>query len=237
MDRLRETDTANDPLLRPVWNCLNGRQSRLAVARGTAVRIDPRYGPFAAAQDQSGEAQAALAALLTGPGDAVWLVEAEPWPAPPGTRVVRTATLLQMVAIHPMPSQPADGEFVTLGEVDVPEMAALAGATEPGPWGPLTHRYGQFYGLRAGGRLIAMAGERMLPAAGLAEVSGVCTYPEFRGAGLAARLIRWVMAAQQARGDMPFLHSYAANASAIRLYETLGFRARREMVATVLIQG
>ena len=237
MDRLRETDTANDPLLRPVWNCLNGRQSRLAVARGTAVRIDPRYGPFAAAQDQSGEAQAALAALLTGPGDAVWLVEAEPWPAPPGTRVVRTATLLQMVAIHPMPSQPADGEFVTLGEVDVPEMAALAGATEPGPWGPLTHRYGQFYGLRAGGRLIAMAGERMLPAAGLAEVSGVCTYPEFRGAGLAARLIRWVMAAQQARGDVPFLHSYAANASAIRLYETLGFRARCEMVATVLIQG
>ena len=222
-----------DPLLRPVWNCLNGRQSHLAVANGAAVRIDPRYGPFAAARDTSDEAQAALAALVTGPDDAVWLVEAEPWPTPPGTRVVRTATLLQMVAVHPMPSQPADGEFVTLGEVDAPEMAALAGATEPGPWGPLTHRYGQFFGLRAGDRLIAMAGERMLPAAGLAEVSGVCTYPEFRGAGLAARLIRRVMAAQQARGDVPFLHSYAANASAIRLYETLGFRARREMVATV----
>ena len=41
----------------------------------------------------------------------------------------------------------------------------------------------------------------------------------------------------QARGDVPFLHSYAANASAIRLYEQLGFRVRREMVATVLIQG
>ena len=32
-----------------------------------------------------------------------------------------------------------------------------------------------------------------MPAAGLAEVSGVCTYPEFRGRGLAARLIRGVM--------------------------------------------
>ena len=201
------------------------------------MRIDPGYGPFAAARDTSDEAQAALAGVLTGADDEVWLVEAEQWPAPPGTRVVRTAVLLQMVAEAPQPPQPGDGEFVTLGEVDAPEMAALAHATEPGPWGPLTHRYGQFYGLRDGGRLIAMAGERMLPAAGLAEVSGVCTYPEFRGAGLAARLIRRVMAAQQARGDMPFLHSYAANASAIRLYEQLGFRARREMVATVLIQG
>ncbi len=228
---------SGDPLLRPVWNCLNSRQSHLAIASGAAVRIDPHYGPFAAARDPSDEAQAALAALLTGPGDAVWLVEAEPWPTPKGTRVVRTATLLQMVAEHPMPPQPGDGDFVTLGEADAAEMAALAHATEPGPWGPLTHRYGQFYGLRAGGRLIAMAGERMLPALGLAEVSGVCTYPEFRGAGLAARLIRRVMAAQQRRGDGPFLHSYAANAAAIRLYEQLGFRPSREMVATVLMQG
>lgn len=228
---------SGDPLLRPVWNCLNGRQSGLAIASGAAVRIDPGYGPFAAARDTSDEAQAALAGLLTGPDDAVWLVEAGQWPAPPGTRVVQAATLLQMVAENPMPPQPGDGEFVTLGEVDAPEMAALAGATEPGPWGPLTHRYGQFYGLRDGDRLIAMAGERMLPAAGLAEVSGVCTYPEFRGAGLAARLIRRVMAAQQARGDTPFLHSYAANTAAIRLYEQIGFRARREMVATVLMQG
>ena len=226
-----------DPLLRPVWNCLNDRQSHLAVASGAAVRINPGYGPFAAARDGSDEAQTALAALLTGPDDTVWLVEAEPWPAPPRTCVVRTATLLQMVAENPQNLQPGDGEFVSLGEADAAEMTALADATEPGPWGPLTHRYGQFYGLRDGDRLIAMAGERMLPAAGLAEVSGVCTYPEFRGAGLAARLICRVMAAQRARGDMPFLHSYAANAGAIRLYEQLGFRARREMVATVLMQG
>jgi predicted GNAT family acetyltransferase len=209
-----------DPLIRPVWNCLRGRQSHLAIANGAAVRIDPGYGPFAAARDTSDEAQAALA---------------EPWPTPPGTRVERTASLVQMVAESPMLPQPGDGEYVALSEDDAPEMAALAHATRPGPWGPLTHRYGQFYGLREGGRLVAMAGERMLPGAGLAELSGVCTLPEFRGAGLAARLIRRVMTAQQARGDTPCLHSYSANASANRLYEQLGFRTRREMVATVLM--
>jgi ribosomal protein S18 acetylase RimI-like enzyme len=226
-----------DSLLRPVWHCLNGRQSGLAISGGAAVRIDPGYGPFAAARDKGDEAQAALAALLTGPDDMVWLVETEPCPPPPGTQIVRTATLLQMVAEQPMPLRAGDGEFVTLGEADALEMAALALATEPGPWRPLTHRYGQFYGLRRDGRLIAMAGERMLPAAGFAELSGVCTYPEYRGAGLAAQLIRRVMAAQQVRGDTPILHSYAANTGANRLYEALGFRTRREMVATVLVQG
>lgn len=226
-----------DPLLRPVWNCLNGRQSGLAVARGAAVRIDPGYGPFAAARDTGDDAQAALAALLTGPDDALWLVETEPFSPPPGTQIVRTAMLLQMVAEDPQPPQPGDGEFIVLGEADASEMAALAHATEPGPWGPLTHRYGQFYGLRDGDRLIAMAGERMLPAAGLAELSGVCTDPEYRGAGLAARLIRRVMACQMARGDVPFLHCYAGNIGANRLYEQLGFRTRREMVATVLMLG
>lgn len=223
-----------DALLRPVWNCLNGRQARLAAVAGAVVRIDPGYGPFAAARDRSDGAQAALAALLGGPDDTIWLVEAEEWPAPSGTRVVRSAAILQMVAEAPQPPQPNDGEIIALGEADVPEMTALALATEPGPWGPLTHRYGQFWGIREDGRLLAMAGERMLPGPGLAELSGVCTWPECRGRGLAAKLIRRVMASQVARGDTPFLHSYAANASAIRLYESLGFRASREMVVTVL---
>jgi ribosomal protein S18 acetylase RimI-like enzyme len=79
-----------------------------------------------------------------------------------------------------------------------------------------------------------MAGERMRPAPGIAEVSAVCTLPDFRGQGLAARLIRNVIASFAERGDTPFLHSYAHNADAIRLYESLGFRARSAMVVTVL---
>jgi ribosomal protein S18 acetylase RimI-like enzyme len=229
--------SVTDPLDRPVWNCLNGRQAHLAVASGAAVRIDPNFGPFAAARDRTDEAQVALAALLTGPEDALWLVEAEEWPAPPGTRVLRTAPLLQMVAEHPQAPLSEDGTFLALSEDDAAEMTELALATEPGPWRPLTCRYGQFYGLRdANGRLMAMAGERMQPGPGLAEVSGVCTWPEFRGQGLAGKLIRRVMAEQVARGEVPFLHSYAANSKAIGLYESLGFRARREMIATVLVK-
>jgi ribosomal protein S18 acetylase RimI-like enzyme len=222
------------PLDRPVWNALNGRQAGLAVAQGAAVRIDPRYGPFAAARDDGEEAQDALVGRLKS-GEEVWLVESEAWPTPPGMHCRMTAPLLQMVGALP-DGRDADDGCIPLDETHAEDMRALALATEPGPWAERTHRYGPFFGIVRDGRLEAMAGERMLPAPGLAEVSGVCTWPEFRGQGHAARLIRRVIAGFAERGDTPFLHSYAGNAKAIALYESLGFRPRREMVVTVLVR-
>ena len=219
------------PLDRPVWNSLRGRLSPLASGDDAVVRIDPRYGPFAACAPGRNDT---LAGVLGGAGDEIWLVEAEPVEPPAGTVVVRTAPLLQMVADGLLPQAGNDDGIAVLAEDDAADMAAIATATAPGPWGTLTHRYGTFYGIRREGRLIALAGERFKPAAGFAELSGVCTYPEFRGQGLARRLILRVMAGFAARGETPFLHTYAANAGAIALYETLGYRARRELVVTVL---
>ncbi len=228
-----------DLLDRPVWNMLTGPQAHLAArpGKGAALRIDRGYGPFAAASGQGAEAQAALAGLLQDHQDAIWLVEREAVPAPPGTRLIRTADLVQMVARVPMPVQPGDEVPRLLGEGDAAEMSALALATEPGPWGNLTRLYGQFFGLHRDGRLAAMAGERMQPSPIFAEVSGVCTWPDFRGQGLAAQLIRRVMAGITRRGQVPFLHSYADNAKAIGLYESLGFVIRRTMVVTVLAKA
>ena len=38
-----------------------------------------------------------------------------------------------------------------------------------------------------------------------------------------------------ARGQTPFLHSYAGNSGAIALYERLGFTRRRALTVTVLM--
>ncbi len=157
------------PLDRPVWSALHGAQAHLAVASGDAVRIDPAYGPFAAA---ARGAEDALAAALRGPDDEIWLIETEAVAAPPGCRVVRVAPLVQLVSQGLVPALGHD-DIEPLGEGDAAEMAALALANQPGPWGPATHHYGAFYGIRRDGALVAMAGERMRPAPGLAEVSGV----------------------------------------------------------------
>ena len=55
-----------------------------------------------------------------------------------------------------------------------------------------------------------------------------------KSATLAARLLREVTARILSRGEKAFLHSYTDNATAIRLYESLGYRGRRELTFTSL---
>src|SRR6478735_3950394 len=128
------------PLDRPVWSALTTRQAQLAVASGAAVRIDSDYGPFAAARDAGAEAQAALVATLAGPDDRIGVVERAAWPAPAGTRVLGGGDLVQMVWGGAPDDWPDDARIELLQERDAAEMAALAHATEPGPWGNATHR-------------------------------------------------------------------------------------------------
>ena len=221
------------PLDRPIWNMLTGRQAHIAEGEARAARIDRGYGPFGAAADQSAEAQAALAALIPDDGE-LWIVEGERWPVPAGAREVKRAVLAQMVAEgSPPEARPTEPDIIALTDADAAEMAALADHAKPGPWGPKTHLYGPFFGVRENGRLLAMAGQRMLMP-GMAEVSGVSTWADCRGRGLARALIGHVMRAMVARGEQPFLHSYADNAGAIALYEALGFRIRREVHVLVL---
>ena len=222
------------PLDRPVWSMLTGRQAHLGEGDQRALRLDRGYGVFGVAADTDAEAQAALAALIP-PGEELWIVEGERWPVPVGAREVKRAVLTQMVAEGaPPPERDGEPAIIALGAADAAEMAALADHARPGPWGLTTHRYGPFFGIRDdAGRLLAMAGQRMLMP-GMAEVSGVSTWQDCRGRGYARALIGHVMRAMVARGEVPFLHSYADNAGAIALYESLGFRIRREVHVLVI---
>jgi predicted GNAT family acetyltransferase len=219
-------------LERPVWSALTSRQAHVSLANGGARRFQPAFGMFAAVEDTSERSLASLGEMVREHGDTA-VVEAATPPPVPGTRVVSEALCWQMVADGPTRGPPPGFEILTMTDADAAEMLALATLTKPGPFFARTHQLGRFIGVRDKGVLVAMAGERMQPA-GFTEVSGVCTLPEHRGRGYAAALMRQVMGAIVARGETPFLHSYAANAGAIRLYEGLGFRFSRELVMTVL---
>jgi ribosomal protein S18 acetylase RimI-like enzyme len=218
------------PLDRPVWSALTSRQSHLAVGDGRALRFDADYALFAAAADDADDSVAALARLLPA-GGAMGLVEAGDVRLPDGL-TARSSACVQMTlsALTPGGPEPA---FEPLGEADAAQMLALATLTEPGPFFSRTHRLGDFIGVRQGGRLVAMAGERMKPD-GFTEVSGVCTHPDWRGRGYAAGLMRIVAARILARGETPFLHAYAQNGPAIQLHQSLGFAVRTAIAFTVL---
>lgn len=222
------------PLDRPAWSALTTGWSLLARGDAQALRLDPDYGPFGAAADASEPALAALGKLVPA-GEQLWTVESEEMPCVPGTTVLRSATLHQMIATRLNPVA-ANVEIVNLGEADAAEMRALAHLTQPGPFFARTHRLGGFVGIRRDDALVAMSGERM-KITGYCEVSGVCTHPDYRGHGYAGMLMSVVSARILARGEMPFLHSYASNSGAIALYERLGFVLRSPLLSTILTRA
>lgn len=220
---------SDHPLDRPVWTALTTRQTALSLGGPQAWRYRPEVNMFAAAADpRDGEA---IAALLPDQGS-IGLVEAGAIGEVPGAGPIKQAPVNQMVA-DGSPGVTPDFDYVTLGDADAPEMLALATLTEPGPFFAQTHRMGWFIGVRDHGRLVAMAGQRMR-APGFTEVSGVCTLPDYRGRGLAGKLMRVLVDRIVSEGDAAFLHVYPDNAGAIGLYEALGFRFRAELTFTVL---
>lgn len=219
-----------NPLDRPIWTALTTRQAEFAEGSPLALRYRNNVEPFAASADDELSLEA-LSALVT-PGDSLLLIQAKPSPVPPNMRLVHDAVGVQMMAARPIEGKQPDGA-VQLRNSDVREMIELAELTKPGPFRAETHRLGQFWGVRRDGRLVAMAGERM-KVPGMSELSGVCTHPDWRGHGFARALSSFVSNRIQARGEIPFLHAYADNAAAIRLYQELGFTLRAEMAVQAI---
>ena len=218
------------PLDHAVWNALKTRQAAFATGDALALCFPTEVSPLAAARDASLEALEALAKLIPA-GDDLSLLQPAP-PAPPsGVSVTKYADGLQMV-VRSFTAGGREAPIEPLDDADAAEMLALATLTRPGPFRTRTHTLGRFLGIRDGGRLVAMAGER-LHVEGYREISAVCTHPDYRGRGYGAALMRAVGARMLADGDTPFLHSYADNAPAIALYRSLGFEVRMKVIHAV----
>jgi hypothetical protein len=196
-----------------------------------AVRYPSDIEPFGATPANTPEQLLALGALTPMDG-CVALVEPFKVTPPPGLIAMIEEPVHQMIAARIQEPEHTP-EMIPLSDADAAEMRALAELTQPGPFYARTHELGDFVGVRENGKLIAMAGERMrVP--GFTEISAVCTHPDARGRGLAAKLMRGVAAKIVARGEQLFLHVYPHNKGAISVYEKLGFRHRATVHLTVL---
>ncbi|MFE4696030.1 GNAT family N-acetyltransferase [Streptomyces sp. NPDC056738] len=214
--------TAPHVLDNAAWAALTGPHAHLAERVGRAARYPTDVSPFTALSDPADPRSWDDLAELVGPGAVTPVTAVQS--VPDGWTVEHSGVGVQLTATA-LRSEPAP-EAVRLGPDDVPEILDLIALTRPGPFLPRTVELGTYLGIREGGRLIALAGERLRPP-GWTEISAVCTHPDHRGRGLATRLVRAVAAGVRERGDTPFLHAAADNTNAIRLYESIGFTLRR----------
>lgn len=214
-----------------VWHSLAGAHEHYAERVGAAARYDPDVSIFAALGDDDAAAWLDLEQVV-GPSGVAVLFRAEIPPSPKAWTHLDGGRGHQMVLRELAPVDVPDG-VRPLGSGDVGEMLALVELTRPGPFAVRTVELGGYVGVFDGSRLVAMAGQRLAPP-GFREVSAVCTHPDFRGRGLAAGLTALVARRILERGERPFLHHASDNHAARRVYESIGFEFRRQVVFAAL---
>jgi GNAT superfamily N-acetyltransferase len=225
------------PLDSPTWTALTTHQASHALVEGMARRFPPEiavHGALALPIPQAWDAMARLAARSP-----VALFTHEPLQTPPGWSVTRHVELVQMVHSggEEIPFSGASADIVELTEADIPQMSAVYEATRPGrKMCQRLLKLGTFLGIRAEGKLVAMAGLR-LHVPGYREITTVATVPEYEGRGFAMALVGSLVERIVERNERPFLTVRSDNTRASNLYKRLGFRERIRLHSTSVVVG
>jgi ribosomal protein S18 acetylase RimI-like enzyme len=213
------------------WHTLTGPHSRYASGTGGARRYARGFSPILGFADPQQPDFAALAPYCE-PGEHFYC---DSWTgvAPEGWQIEAESTMFRMAWNGSLTSADAAPDAIALRPEHAAQALELAALCRPGPFGPRTIELGEYFGFFEGERLVAMAGERM-HVAGLREISGVCTHPDYQGRGYARKLMAKLVHRQMARNETPFLHVMRANDAAHQLYLRMGFEDYMESVVRVV---
>ena len=214
-----------------VWHTLTGPHARFASGKGDVRRYARGVAPIVGFADAARPDFDALASIV----DAGETMYCDGWAgaAPPGWEIGADTTMFKMVWDASVLAEDPAPDAIALDDARRDEAFDLAMLTRPGPFGPRTIELGDYFGILDGGKLVAMAGERM-HAGTLREISGVCTHPQFQGRGFARRLMGKLVRRAMLRGETPFLHVVRNNEAARALYQRMGFQTHSESPVRVL---
>ena len=210
----------------PFWSSLTTRHAHFAQGGALARRYPAAISPLAGLPGVGPANIAALQALVEIGGDMATVGPFAP-KLPENWETLYESKITQMIRVDGSPLPEGDVDASILGAADVAEMLALVELTKPGPFRPRTIELGTYVGIREGGRLVAMAGERTWTGE-FREVSAICTHPDAQRRGYARALMGRVINRMLRAGETPFLHVESKNVRAIDVYLALGFVRRTE---------
>jgi len=208
------------------WASLTTRHAHLAQGGTLARRYRADISPLAGLP-AAGPSNIAALQTLVEVGDDIATVGPYAPQLPRNWETLYESRITQMIRIDRSLLPEGEVDASTLDARDVPEMLALVQLTKPGPFRPRTIELGNYIGIREGGRLVAMAGERTW-VGDFREVSAICTHPEAQRRGYARALMGRVINRMLRAGETPFLHVESRNERAIDIYLALGFARRSE---------
>lgn len=218
----------------PLWYALKGAQQAFAVGSTHTRRYRPGILPFAAYDHHTPINIAELDDLLK--KDEVFFLVGELPSLPSHWKLIRELPCVQMILDRVAAPTPESAAVAMLTAAERDTMFDLIHRVQPGYYEPDTHQLGNYYGIWQDNKLVAIAGERMR-LEGMVEISAVCTDPVYTGRGYAQKLVEHICRANMEKGNTIFLHVLTTNERAIRLYERLGFRKRREISFWKLINS
>lgn len=229
-------DHSNQSLLDcPVWAALTTVHAHFCLGGPLARRYHPDVARFAALANNTPAAHEALHQILQ-PHEDVSLLSPDPVGPVDLLRAEHLGMINQIVGTRRGTGHVDNHDVIALGPTDAQDMLDLVQRTKPGPFGKRTHEMGNYIGIRDRGRLIAMAGER-IRLDGYVEISAVCVDEDWRGRGIAGRLVTLLWREIEKRGEIPFMHVLSDNHAALNLYDRLGFELRRAFFLTRVGHG
>ncbi|HEY9731053.1 MAG TPA: GNAT family N-acetyltransferase [Drouetiella sp.] len=219
-----------NPLDNPIWTALTTRHAELSEGDEIARRYLPSYTTLAGMAQETDAAFASLA-QITAPTQRIGICSQADIDVPSTWICSAKFPVAQMICDELLACRTFPMEILT--DDDVPEMKELVMLTQPGPFANRTIKFGTFLAIKENGKIAAMAGQRM-KVPGYDEVSAVCTHPDHQGKGYARALVHEISKRIVEGGSTPMLHVRSDNLAAIKSYEHVGFRTRREFYFSVL---
>jgi len=209
----------------PVWNALISGDAALGTGTGEARYYDRQVSPFAGIKTYTDKSFETLYQIM--PEGVAAFMTPVPVAIPSYWEPVITVAGYQFVFDTTLEPAPVTSSLTALTDEHVPQMLELTQLTKPGPFDLRTIRFGQYYGVFDGDKLVAMTGQRM-HVFNYSEISAVCTHPDYLGRGYARQLLLHQIQLITAEGKIPFLHVRGDNKRAIEIYKSLGFSIRSE---------